>query len=487
MIYLLGRGATTRAMVKLLQSRLFVECFLPGLAQVERFGWLKNDIEAFSFIDTQDSSIDEATGLPIVSLESLNNKQLTKSVFIKSPGIPPSQITAIPATHIVTEWDLFFALRPLIEAKQKRIAKVIGITGSNGKSTVTAMTAAFLQSLGKSAVICGNFGKPMGEVVLSAIENGLPDYFVCELSSYQLADSDIMPLDAAAILNITPDHLDWHGDERHYRAAKWRIAENTHYLIAGDSAFSAELLEQKKPDVLLKTYDGSQTAANNPDFKGSVARKDALITIRFASPHVVVDSQKQSDKIALPKTYQTAHQAQNILSAAMLTKSVLPSAARNTLQSLIDEGLTQFEDLPHRGECVAEIHGIKFFNNSKATNIGAMMAAVSATKSQISGRVWLLVGGLLKGARFSSVAKKLSQDTSGIAVYGQDAELIMIDLRATDILLWQHKTLETSVKKLFDQATPGDGILLAPGCASLDQFPNYVERGKVFAEIIKTL
>jgi UDP-N-acetylmuramoylalanine--D-glutamate ligase len=361
---------------------------------------------------------------------------------------------------------------------QAAAAPTIGITGSNGKSTVTTLVGAMAQAAGWSAGVGGNLGEP----ALDLLEQPAQLY-VLELSSFQLETTSSLRLAAATILNVSPDHLDRHGTLERYIAAKARIythAEvaviNREDLATHSNTHHARRLVTFGLDAPaaghygLVEIDGRKWLAApggvTADTKTAIRSGDSAAAAGESRPLLPLDALR----------IQGTHNAANALAALALADAVgMPRAA-----SL--RALREFAGLPHRCQWVGRFGGVDWINDSKGTNVGATLAALQGFDGPL---VWI-GGGQGKGQDFGALREPLRAKARGAIVYGEDAARLQQDL-AGAVTLERVPDLAAAVARAQRLAQAGDRVLLSPACASLDQFRNYEERGRRFAELVCAL
>lgn len=336
-------------------------------------------------------------------------------------------------------------------------ADVVGITGSNGKSTVTTLLGMMCKAGGLKAPAGGNLGRP----ALDLLPTPSPDAYVLELSSFQLHRTQTLPLKVAVLLNITPDHLDWHADEAEYRRAKFRIFEQAESIVVNrdDSALLRNL-----PKGLRACSFG--LGAPEPGHYG-VIREQGVDYLARGSKALLA-----CDDVAL----MGLHNRANVL-AAMAAGELLGLDVTAMLQVV-----TEFPGLPHRMQFVRSIDGVDFINDSKATNVAAAIASVRSLESPVV----LLLGGQGKGGNFAELAEQVSEKCRAVIVFGEDAPLLASAFDGFEEL---HGVadLSAAVDMSRSVAVAGDTVLLAPACASFDQFDNYMQRGDVFRTAVEAL
>jgi UDP-N-acetylmuramoylalanine--D-glutamate ligase len=340
---------------------------------------------------------------------------------------------------------------------------VIAITGSNGKSTVTTLVGEMAKCAGKNVAVLGNIGTP----VLDGFEqNHAMDLIVLELSSFQLESTYRLEALVATVLNISPDHLDRHADMASYIQAKHRIYTHAQQVVINqqdphtDSAAIAKSAQrwfftldepQNEHTFGLRKYQGEYALYHGNTFL--LAQSDMKI-------------------IGL-------HNLANALSALALGQ-----AAGLPLSAMV-QALKDFGGLEHRCQWVAQQKGVLWINDSKGTNIGACIAALTGLGQQIKGKIIVLLGGQSKGADFSDLIPALQQYCRRIIVMGQDQDIIVNAVKSSLALpFFKAETMQEAVEHAFAQAMEGDCVLLSPACASLDQYQNFAHRGSVFADSV---
>ncbi|MBY6063881.1 UDP-N-acetylmuramoyl-L-alanine--D-glutamate ligase [Pseudidiomarina sediminum] len=378
---------------------------------------------------------------------------LTCDVLIVGPGLdlrlPALQMAADAGIPLVGDADVF---------AQFAQAPVLGITGSNGKSTVTQLTGELLSAAGLNVAVGGNIGVPMLDVLADDV-----DVYVLELSSFQLDLMHDLHLHAATLLNISDDHLDRYNGADAYAVSKHRIYQQVDYAIWNRDQRSTAPLHVP---VAKQLSFGTDAAATTPGQFGISAFPDPQIC-HGAKPIVAVDD--------LPLA--GLHNVLNVQAALALV-----STLNVTLNDLVP-ALKSFHGLPHRCELVAEQGGVRWVNDSKATNIGAAEAAIYGLRPLVEGKLILIAGGDGKGADFATFRDALAQ-VDALIVLGRDGNRIAAfhphAQRAVD--------LNEAVRLAAAETVPGSTVLLAPACASLDMFNSYQHRGDVFkAAVVEQL
>lgn len=336
-------------------------------------------------------------------------------------------------------------------------APIIAITGSNGKSTVTALMGECINDAGLKAIICGNIGLP----VLDALRQSTPDYYVVELSSFQLDTTPHLKAKVAVVLNVSPDHLDRYALFEDYMASKQRIYRDCDDAVvnADEPAIWQSHHFKKSPiEFTLKNPQPNQWGV-----------RDGFL------------AQGEKNVIAIPDLLlQQRHNNQNYLAAL-----AMGSCLQLPLESML-KTLRRFAGLAHRCQLVKKIDGIAWVNDSKATNVGAAIAAIESMGQSLSGKLILLAGGDSKGVSLLPLQASVKEYVSHVILFGKDADLLEQALYDCAAIL-RVSTLREGVAQAKKIAQSGDVVLLAPACSSLDQYENYAARGRDFVEAVNAL
>ena len=330
---------------------------------------------------------------------------------------------------------------------------VIGITGSNGKTTVTLLTTHILQQLGFNAIAAGNVGLP----ALDSLQHKA-DISVLELSSFQLETTLSLALSAGAILNISADHLDRHHTLAAYSEAKQRIFDHCRVAVVNRDDSNT------MPMTAVETKVATGLTQASEDFGWDAPRQ----TITYNGKSL----------LALADTALVGlHNALNIQSALALVSVFTED------MTAAAEAVKSFKSAPHRCTKIAEVAGVSFIDDSKATNIGATEAALQGLAGSINGKLILIAGGDAKGADLSELAPVFSAHVDVVIALGKDGQ-VLSDIAAHSFYV---ESLEQAVQQAFSLAEPGDAVLLSPACASLDMFKNYQHRAEVFQQAVEEL
>jgi UDP-N-acetylmuramoylalanine--D-glutamate ligase len=335
-------------------------------------------------------------------------------------------------------------------------APVVGITGTNGKSTVTSLVGRMAERAGIKVRVGGNLGEPALELLAAGTE-----LYVLELSSYQLETTLSLECRAAAVLNVSPDHLDRYQDLAHYAAAKARIFTRCDTAVINLD----DPLVVAMPRAARRTLSFSLRAAIGADY--AVARLDGQwFLTRREEPLLPLAAMK----------IKGLHNAANALAALALGEALeLPLA-------VMLEELRGFAGLPHRSQWVAEVNGVSYVDDSKGTNVGATLAAVAG----MEGPLVMILGGEGKNQDFTPLAQAFAGKVRHAVLIGRDAARLEQALAGV-VPLSRTTTLRAAVAAAAAAAQPGDTVLLSPACASLDMFRDYTHRGQVFAAAVREL
>jgi len=373
-----------------------------------------------------------------------------------SPGVPKAtpQVAAVDVP-VVSEIDLFAAgVRELAPA-----SKIIAITGSNGKTTTTALTAHLLNGAGVPAIACGNISPSALDALMDALDAGmLPDVWVLELSSFQLETTHMLNAVAATVLNVSEDHLDrYDGSLANYAAAKARVFQGKGAMILNrDDDWS---MANGRCGRKIVTF-GLDPAPRGVDYghaEGAIWRgKERIVAV---------------DELHLAGLHNVA----NAMAALALGEAVGVVPARML------GALKGFTGLPHRVEPVAEIGGVLYVDDSKGTNVGATLAAISGMGRKVA----IVLGGDGKGQDFAPLKPALARHGRAAALIGKDAALIEAAVAGCGVPLQRVAAMDEAVRWLAGQAQAGDCVLLSPACASLDMYRSYAERAEAFVAAVR--
>jgi UDP-N-acetylmuramoylalanine--D-glutamate ligase len=400
-----------------------------------------------------------AREFPAVSIET---GPFSTSTFIGadliaiSPGLskehPAIREAADAGAELVGDVELFARALPPAQ-------KVLAITGTNGKTTVTALTGALTRAAGLRTVVAGNIGDAVLDVL--AHYEGWPDVFVLELSSYQLETTSSLKPVAATVLNVTANHMDRYTGLADYAAAKARIFAHASVQILNRDDAIVRLM--RLPGRTVQTF-GESVPLSEEEW-GLVERDGALWLAR-------------GGELLLPASSLALvgrHNARNALAALALASSVIK------LQRPIHDALARFRGLPHRMEPIGEARGVLFIDDSKGTTVAATQAALDGIRRPVI----LIAGGDGKGQSFAALKPAVDRTCRSVLLIGRDGELIAKGLGGTPAQVESLGTLDAAVDRALALARGGDVVLLSPACASVDQFRDYVERGERFTYLVR--
>ena len=426
-----------------------------------------------------------------LSAELVAGQDVT-SVY-RSPGLAPQEIApVVDAARAIGlpvggELDLFAKALAALAQQHGYAPKVLAITGTNGKTTVTALTGKLLEHAGWSVAVAGNIGPSLLDTLAHHLDaENLPQAWVLELSSFQLEGVQDFAPSAAVVLNITQDHLDWHGSMAAYAAAKARIfgAQGCMVLNRQDEAVMAMLpapvkLKGGKLQPRWHTTFGSNLPQQPGDF--GLEEVNGMRWLVRAHDEAGPDGSLFLQRL-LPADVlriRGLHNACNALAALALAQ-----AAGCPLAPLLF-GLREYRGEPHRVQSLGLVDGIEYFDDSKGTNVGATVAALHGLGPQQ--RIVLILGGLGKGQDFAPLAAPVAQYVRAVVLIGRDAPAIRQALAPTGVALHDAADLPSAVRLARAQAQPGDAVLLSPACASMDMFRDYAHRAQVFTEAVQAL
>jgi len=417
-----------------------------------------------------------------------------------SPGLAPTRelVNIIPAAQergipVWGEIELFAQALAALRLEQNYTPKVIAITGTNGKTTVTSLVGLLCRRAGLKTQVAGNISPAALDVLRAALDaEDLPQAWVLELSSFQLHATHSLQADAATVLNVTQDHLDWHGDMQSYAADKARIfGTHTVRVLNRDdqevmrmgSPLAPQISFGKDEPELANCFgliyeNGMQwlsVAVAAEEGEKKRRKKDAI-----ELPPVSINRLMPADALKI----RGQHNALNALAALALCRAIdLPLAP-------LLHGLRDYHGEPHRVEPVTTIGGVEYYDDSKGTNVGATVAALNglgASRGGDSKHLLLIAGGEGKGQDFTPLAEPVAKYVRAVLLIGTDAGSIRTALSSTQVELIDCTSLESAVQQAAALAQSGDEVLLSPACASLDMFDNYVHRAQVFVDAVREL
>jgi UDP-N-acetylmuramoylalanine--D-glutamate ligase len=432
-----------------------------GLAMAK---WLHRQGARVRVADTRDNPPNRAALEQVAPGAELLAGPFTAATFAGadlaalSPGVAKAtpEIAAL-SVPVISEIELFAAgVRDQVPA-----SKIVAITGSNGKTTTTALTAHLLNGAGIPAVACGNISPSALDALMDALDSGkLPQVWVVELSSFQLETTHHLLADAATLLNVSEDHLDrYEGSLAAYAAAKGRVFQGKGVMVLNRADDWS--MANGRCGRLMITF-GLDKAPRGIDYgfvNGALCKGN--------TPLVSIDRLRLSG----------LHNAANALAALALCDAIGIDPER-----LIGP-LETFTGLPHRVETVAEIDGVLYVDDSKGTNVGATLAAIEGMGRPVA----IILGGEGKGQDFSPLKAALQKHGRAVALIGRDAAAIGMALEGSGVPTCIVGDMPAAVRWLAAQAQAGDCVLLSPACASLDMYRNYAHRAQAFIDAVREL
>ena len=472
------------------------------------------------FSERQNAWLDELkfAGLKDVHFGALSDDLLLDiDVIGISPGLSPLQepiesflVKARKARVDVWSEIEFFsraiaALSRMAQASESSYtAAVLAITGTNGKTTTTALTGQLCERAGKKVAVAGNISPAALDKLMSCLDEAgqledMPDIWVLELSSFQLVYTHTLNPTAAAVLNITQDHLDWHGDMQAYADAKSKIfgTDSVCILNRDDALVMGLLSDEQKAEKAIVTF-----GSGRPNEQGAFGIEHDL---RAGGIDWLVWAEVDEDLEPKPKRRRKAvveedeplrmkrlipadalrirgrHNALNALAALALAR------AAHLPMNVLLHGLRDYHGEPHRVQSIAIINDVEYVDDSKGTNVGATVAALNGLGSNGGGKkIWLIAGGDGKGQDFSPLREPALRFVKGVFLIGKDGTLIGEAL-GKEVSWTLSGDLQTAVQAAAQQAQSGDLVLLSPACASFDQFRDYIARAQAFTAEVEEL
>ncbi|MBK8981435.1 MAG: UDP-N-acetylmuramoyl-L-alanine--D-glutamate ligase [Ignavibacteria bacterium] len=446
---ILGAGRSGIAAAALLKKNGF-KVFLSEEFPEERLKYFRKDILA-------DGKIEFETG-------GHSDKIFENDIFIVSPGISPESEVIKKATalgkKIYSEIEIAF-----------RFCKcpVIAITGTNGKTTTAVLTGEIFKNAGYDTKVCGNVGVAFSEIVSELKKDSI---VVLEVSSFQLEYTEKFKPEVSVILNITPDHIDWHKSFKNYLNAKGKIRENQMQTDLSVINFDDRILKED----LKNTNADKAYFSINEDFREQEIMKGC---ISVDGKVIYFDKNKNVNEVIMKTSeinIRGNHNLYNSLAA------VISARAFNIKNELIRDTLISFKGVEHRIEYVRELNGVKYYNDSKATNIDSMLVALETFDKNVI----LILGGREKGNDYSAVDKLISKKVKLVIAIGETSKKIT-DYFSGKVRCASALTMEDAVRISFENADAGDTVLLSPACKSFDMFDNYEHRGAEYKKFVNKL
>ncbi len=419
---------------------------------------------------------------------------------LRSPGLTPAAVAPVLiAAHAIGvrvsgELGLFAQALTDLKTDTGYAPRVLAVTGTNGKTTVTALTGQLVERAGKAVAVAGNIGPTLLDTLAQKLDaQALPEVWVVELSSFQLDGVDNFEPTAATVLNLTQDHLDWHGSMDAYAAAKARIFGSSGLMVLNRE--DPLVMKMLPEPVRLKGGKFEQRAhvtfgADMPqrpgDFGIEVVNGMAWL-VRALEADETLKKRKDNDEELHFQRLMPAealrirgrHNAVNALAAVALALT-----AGCPLGPML-YGLREYRGEPHRVEPVGIVNEVEYFDDSKGTNVGATVAALQGLGAER--QLVVILGGDGKGQDFSPLAAPVARHARAVVLIGRDAPLIRAALEGTGVALLDATSMHEAVALATQRAHAGDAVLMSPACASFDMFDNYPHRARVFREAVQAV
>ncbi|HXD39182.1 MAG TPA: UDP-N-acetylmuramoyl-L-alanine--D-glutamate ligase, partial [Ramlibacter sp.] len=433
----------------------------------------------------------------------------TRAVF-RSPGLSPDQVAIVLAAArargvlIGGELSIFAGALAGLREREHYAPVVLAVTGTNGKTTVTALAGQLVERSGRTVAVAGNIGPTLLDTLAEKIDAGaLPQVWVIELSSFQLETAGTFEPTAAALLNITQDHLDWHGTMEAYAAAKARVfGRNALMILNREDPLVMKMLPapvrvkggrmeqrpyltfggdmpQRPGDFGIEVVNGMAWLVRALEADETQKRRPRMVQgqlpAAMAEEELYIQRLMPADALRI----RGRHNAVNALSALALA-----GAAGCALGPML-YGLREYRGEPHRVEPVGIVNQIEYFDDSKGTNVGATVAALQGLGAER--KVIVILGGEGKGQDFAPLAAPVSRHARAAVLIGRDAPLIRAVLEPAGVPLLEATSMEEAVSLATQRASAGDAVLMSPACASFDMFRNYPHRAEVFRAAVQRI
>ena len=418
----------------------------------------------------------------------------------KSPGLPPAQVADLQQAarerglRVSGELELFARALAALKLERAYAPAVLAVTGTNGKTTVTSLTGQLVERSGKSVAVAGNIGPTLLDTLAHHLDqDSLPEVWVIELSSFQLDGVEGFEPLAATVLNVTQDHLDWHGEMASYALAKARIfgPQTLMVLNREDPGVMAMLPEPvrvklQRPLVRPHVTFGADMPQRPGDFGIEQVNGMAWLVRALEGDETLKKKKGQEEELHFQRLMPAdalrirgRHNAVNALAALALC-----GAAGCALGPVL-YGLREYRGEPHRVESIGLLGEVEFFDDSKGTNVGATVAALNGLGADR--KVVAILGGDGKGQDFSPLAAPASRHARAVVLIGRDAPQIRSALVSCGVPLLDAASMAEAVAQAQHAAHAGDAVLMSPACASFDMFDNYEHRARAFREAVAEL
>ena len=486
-ILILGLGASGLAMARW--------CVRVGAAQVT----VGDTREAPPQLATLQQELPQVRFVAGAFTEALVEGQSLHAVY-RSPGLSPEAIAPVLIaaqannTRAGGELDLYAMALQTLRASQGYAPAVLAITGTNGKTTVTSLTGQLVEHAGKTVAVAGNIGPTLLDTLSAHLNaNTLPEVWVLELSSFQLDGVTGFEPTAAVVLNVTQDHLDWHGSMEAYAAAKARIFGQQGLMVLNrDDARVLAMLpaplraKLQRPQVRAHVTFGSDMPQRPGDFGIEEVNGMAWLVRALEADETRKKRKGDQEELHIQRLMPAdalrirgRHNASNALAALALC-----AAAGCSLAPILF-GLREYRGEPHRVEPIGILNGVEFFDDSKGTNVGATVAALQGLGADR--RVVVILGGEGKGQDFSPLAAPIARYVRAVVLIGRDAPLIRQAITETGAPIVDADSMDAAVVQANQRAHAGDAVLMSPACASFDMFDNYEHRARAFCAAVQEL
>jgi UDP-N-acetylmuramoylalanine--D-glutamate ligase len=417
-----------------------------------------------------------------------------RAVFA-SPGLAPTETAPVlQAAQAMGLWlggelSLFAQALTDLKATAEYQPQVLAITGTNGKTTVTSLTGQLIARAGKTVAVAGNIGPTLLDTLTEAlVQENLPQVWVLELSSFQLEACQNFEPTAGVVLNLSQDHLDWHGSMAHYAQAKAKVFGQVGLMVLNrDDPLVMAMLPTPVKGKGVRNWIGF--GAHLPQRPGDFGLEEVngvVWLVRALESDETRKKRRDTEELFIQRLMPAdalrirgRHNACNALAALALC------AAAGCALAPVLYGLREYRGEPHRVEPVAIVNGVEYFDDSKGTNVGATVAALVGLG--VERKVVVILGGDGKGQDFTPLAAPVQRYVRAVVLLGRDAPLVRQALSATDVPMLDASGMAQAVLLASQQAHSGDVVLMSPACASLDMFRNYAHRAEVFCHAVQQL
>jgi UDP-N-acetylmuramoylalanine--D-glutamate ligase len=418
----------------------------------------------------------------------------------RSPGLSPEAIAPVliaaqaSNTGAGGELDLYAMALQALRASRGYAPAVLAITGTNGKTTVTSLTGQLIAHAGKTVAVAGNIGPTLLDTLAAHLDaDTLPEVWVLELSSFQLDGVTGFEPTAAVVLNVTQDHLDWHGTMDAYARAKTHIFGATGLMVLNrDDATVMAMLPPPQRAKLQRPVERAHTTfgTDMPQRPGDFGIEEVNGMVWLVRALEADETRRKRKEAADELHFQRLmpvdvlrirgrHNASNALAALALCAAAGCALAPSLF------GLREYRGEPHRVEPIGILNGVEFFDDSKGTNVGATVAALQGLGADR--KVVLILGGEGKGQDFAPLAAPVARYARAVVLIGRDAPVIRQAIESAGVALVDAESMEAAVAQANQRAHAGDAVLMSPACASFDMFDNYEHRARVFCAAVQEL